>query len=163
MTDSEAPTLDSAFQVLNYNQQLIQFADAKAGNLIVINSLFIAASQQMGSNFWLLKLLQCSLLGLSGLALLACLAVIMSRGRLEPLPRRDCIFYEDISQRKTMGHFTRDFLTTSSSILCEDALRRSYILAQIARRKFATFSQAQLLTALAAVLWLGHGGVQIFC
>lgn len=151
---SEPSRVDSAaFEVLHYNQSLVQFADSKAGNLIVINSLFIAAAQAGGASFLLLKLLQASLVLCAGVALLLCLAVIMSQGGLPRLPGRDGIFFGDITHRK-MDAYVRDFQATPDH--AGDALRRTYVVALIARRKFACYGWAQWLTAGAAVLWLIH-------
>ena len=47
LAEKIGPQIDSAFEILNYNQQLVQFADSKAGNLIVINSLFIFLVEPM--------------------------------------------------------------------------------------------------------------------
>lgn len=153
--------VDSAFEVLNYNQQLIQFADSKAGNLIVINSLFIAAAQAGQQSGILLKLSQGFLVMVAGLALLLCLGVIMSQSYLPRLPRKDCIFFGDIAQRKNMNQFVRDFTGSSGQVHLEDSLRRTYVLALIASRKFGIYSWAQTLTALAAFWWLGHSVLQV--
>jgi hypothetical protein len=150
---SEPALFGSAFEVLNYNQQLIQFADSKAGNLIVINSLFIAAAQAGGGGL-ALKLLQMALICTAGGALLLCLAVIMSRAYLPRMPRKDCIFFGDIAQRRNMQHFVRDFTACSGQDHLEDSLRRTYVLALIASRKFSIYGWAQWLTAGAALLWL---------
>lgn len=144
-----------AFEVLNYNQQLIQFADAKAGNLIVINSLFIAAAQAAGLGGPLpLRFLQGSLILVAGFAVLICLAVIISQANLPRMPRKDFIFFHDIAQRRSMEHYVRDFVGTAPVDHQADALRRTYVLALIARRKFASYRWAQFLTVLAAALWL---------
>lgn len=154
---SDPSLVDSAFEILNYNQQLIQFADSKAGNLIVINSLFIAAAQSGAASGGLaLKLLQMMLVLTAGGALLLCLAVIMSRAYLPRMPRKDCIFFGDIAQRRNMNHFVRDFTASSGQTHLEDSLRRTYVLALIASRKFSIYGWAQWLTAGAAFLWLTH-------
>lgn len=151
-----------AFEVLHYNQQLIQFADAKAGNLIVINSLFIAAAQAThSSHSLLLKLLQVPLVLAAGLALLLCLLVIMNRAGLPKMPRKDCIFFGDIAQRKNMNQFLADFTSCSDEQHLEDSLRRTYVLALIANQKFSIYGWAQLLTAGAAFLWLSHSALSV--
>jgi hypothetical protein len=155
------PENQSAFEILNYNQQLVQFADSKAGNLIVINSLFIAAAQTSSTSSLLLKLFQLSLVAASGMALLLCLSVIMSRTQLPRLPRKDCIFFADVAQRKTMGQYLRDFAQTDPQDLLDDTLRRTYVLAIIARRKFDTYAWAQRATAGAALMWLLLSGLQV--
>jgi len=160
--ENQAPQIESAFEVLGYNQQLIQFADSKAGNLIVINSLFIAAAQAGHSSHpILLKLLQVPLVFSAGLALLICLLVIMNHSGLPKMPRKDCIFFLDIAQRKNMNQYVRDFTASSEQDHLEDSLRRTYVLALIASRKFSLYGWAQGLTATAAVIWLVHSGLSV--
>ena len=163
MSQALADKSSPAFEVLNYNQQLIQFADAKAGNLIVINSLFIAAAQagHSSSHSLLLKLVQLPLVFAAGLALTICLLVIMNRGGLPKMPRKDCIFFGDIAQRKNMNQFVQDFSSCSEQQHVEDSLRRTYILALIANRKFSLYGWAQMVTASAALLWLVHSALSI--
>ena len=162
MSQTTSPQIDSAFEVLNYNQQLIQFADAKAGNLIVINSLFIAAAQAShSSHALLLKLLQVPLVLAAGLALTLCLLVIMNRAGLPKMPRKDCIFFGDIAQRKNMNQFVADFTSNTEQQHLEDSLRRTYVLALIASRKFSLYGWAQVLTAGAAFLWLTHSALSV--
>ena len=155
------PVNQAAFEILNYNQQLVQFADSKAGNLIVINSLFIAAAQASGSTSPLLKLFQLSLVMASGVALLLCLSVIMARAQVPRLPRKDCIFFADVVQRRNMSQYVHDFAQIGPQGLLEDTLRRTYILATIAQRKFQAYTWAQRATAGAAVMWLLLSGLQV--
>ena len=163
LAENSGPPIDSAFEVLSYNQQLIQFADAKAGNLIVINSLFIAAAQASHntSHSLLLKLLQVPLVLAAGLALTTCLLVIMNRSGLPKMPRRDCIFFGDIAQRKNMNQFVADFTACSEQQHLEDSLRLTYILALIANREFSLYGWAQMLTVAAAFIWLGHSALSV--
>jgi hypothetical protein len=152
----------SAYEILNYNQQLVQFADAKAGNLIVINSLFIAAAQAGGvTSSVLLRLLQGSLILTAGIAVLVCLLVIMSQANLPRMPRKDFIFFGDITQRK-LEHYVRDYHAAAPADLSADALRRTYVLALIARRKFASYAWAQAFTVFSALLWLLHSSASVF-
>ena len=160
------PENQAAFEILNYNQQLVQFADSKAGNLIVINSLFIAAAQASTSNSLVLKLFQLSLVAASGVALLLCLSVIMSRGQVPRLPRKDCIFFADVVQRTGfppihLGQYLHDFAQMGPQGLLEDTLRRTYVLAVIAQRKFQAYTWAQRATAGAALMWLLLSGLQV--
>lgn len=163
LAEKIGPQIDSAFEILNYNQQLVQFADSKAGNLIVINSLFIAAAQagHSSSHPWLLKLVQLPLVFAAGLALAICLLVIMNRAGLPKMPRKDCIFFGDIAQRKNMNQFVSDFTSSSEQQHLEDSLRRTYILALIANRKFSLYGWAQALTATAACIWLAHSALSV--
>lgn len=157
--DSASP----AFEILSYNQQLIQFADSKAGNLIVINSLFVAAAQASHSTSYplLMKLVQVPLVLAAGLALALCLLVIMNRAGLPKTPRKDCIFFGDIAQRKNMNQFVQDFTNCPEQQHLEDTLRRTYILALIANRKFSIYGWAQMLTACAALIWLAHSALSV--
>ncbi len=152
-----------AFEILSYNQQLIQFADAKAGNLIVINSLFVAAAQanHSSSHPLLLKLVQLPLVLAAGLALALCLLVIMNLAGLPKTPRKDCIFFGDIASRKNMNQFVQDFTNCPEEQHREDTLRRTYILALIASRKFSLYGWAQMLTAAAALIWLAHSALSV--
>lgn len=162
LSDKPAPSNDSAFEVLNYNQQLVQFADSKAGNLIVINSLFIAAAQSSHpSHALLLKLFQLPLVFCAGGALLLCLLVIMNLSGLPKIPRKDCIFFGDIAQRRNMNQFVSDFNSAGEQQHREDSLRRTYVLALIASRKFSLYSWAQALTVGAALLWLAHSTISV--
>lgn len=156
-SDQPVASVDSAFEILNYNQQLIQFADSKAGNLIVINSLFIAAAQAShATSLLFFKFLQLSLVFVAGGALFLCLLVIMNRSGLPKTPRKDCIFFGDIAQRRNMNQFVTDFTAADQRQHLEDSLRRTYILALIASRKFSLYNWAQGLTAVAAFIWLAH-------
>lgn len=154
--------LAGAYQILNYNQQLIQFADSKASSLIVINSLFIAAAQSGASSGLLLRLSQGFLLAVAGLALLLCLFVIMSQSAgLPRLPRRDFIFFHDIVEKRKSDRYAHEYMVSGVTQRTEDALRRTYVLALIARHKFAAYTWAQRVTALAALVWLSHSGLRI--
>lgn len=163
MSQIPAEKTGPAFEILSYNQQLIQFADAKAGNLIVINSLFVAAAQagHSASHPWLLKLVQLPLVLAAGLALALCLLVIMNHSGLPKMPRKDCIFFGDIAARKNMNQFVQDFTSCPEQQHLEDSLRRTYILALIANRKFSLYGWAQMLTGAAAFLWLGHSALSV--
>lgn len=158
----EPGQISGAYEILNYNQQLIQFADSKAGNLILINSLFIAAAQSgTNSPLWV-RALEMLLVSIAGLALLLCLSVIMSRtSGLPKMPRKDCIFFADITEKRKMDQYVRDFVAGSEQTLLQDVLRRVYVLALIARHKFSTYLWAQRLTAVAALVWLSHSGLRV--
>ena len=152
----EPAGVQEAFQVLNYNQQLIQFADSKAGNLIVINSLFIAAAQSQGLQAGLSvgHLVQTGYVLLSCLAVLACLRAISSRGFSPASDRKDFIFYNDILSRNNASRYIRDFKAADSDFQMDSTLRRTFVLAQIAQSKFEVYSLAQKLTIWAAITWV---------
>ena len=150
----EAARVQDAFQILNYNQQLIQFADSKAGNLIVVNSLFIAASQAdrlHDGGFWLL---QAAYVVLACLAVLYCLTVITARLQPGETGRKDLIFFDDILSHQGSRHYLRAFRDIQPSQQLDDILRRTHTLAGIAQRKFLNFGTAQRLTVWAAGVWV---------
>ncbi len=161
-------TVSEAYQVLGYNQQLVEFADSKAGNLILINSLFIAAAQAMPTEGVFLKILQVLFVLCSALAVLLCLSVIMSKGSRNrnllglddclPRPvetgRSDFVFFADILKRGDGRQYAQEFVTTSSAGHIETILARTYIVAEIAARKFRTYGPAQTLTSFSALVWV---------
>lgn len=159
----ETVGLHEAYQVLNYNQQLIQFADSKAGNLIVINSLFIAAVQATGLKAAgsLAHTLQAGYVLLACIAVLYCLSVITSRGDNATNPRKDLAFFGDILARRSATSYVSEFRSTSPQLHLEDILRRTYVLAGIAQRKFASFGAAQNLTVYAATLWVASNALTL--
>jgi hypothetical protein len=140
--------VQEAFEALNYNQQLVQFADSKAGNLIVINSLFVAAVHGGTSALQTVYVL------LSSLAVLACLKAIGSRTHGVASDRKDLIFFHDILSRGTAVRYVRDFREATNAQRFECALRRTYVLAEIARDKFSVCNVAQRLTGAAAIGWM---------
>ncbi len=156
MDGEELPGISEAFHALEYNQQLVQFADSKAGNLIVINSLFIAAAGVTGSEEggWGFDILQFSLILASALAVLICLGVIMTRGRADELEEADFYFFVDILKRPNPKIYSYEFRSTCVQEHMDGVLHRAYVVAQIAAGKFARFKVAQLFTLLGAAIWL---------
>ena len=153
-----------AYEILNYNQQLIQFADSKAGTLIVINSLFVAAmgagSGRPGNTA--LEVLGAVVVLASALAVVLCLAVVMTRTEANLSSRADLVFFADILTRPNAAYYASEFLRTPEDVHVDDLLRRTYVLAGIAQRKFRAYGSAQLATALSGVLWLLLHVVRIF-
>ena len=147
--------LTDAYHALNYNQQLIQFADSKAGNLIVINSLFVAAAQAQSHASQLAKWSQSIYVSLAAVAVLFCLAVISSKGKyVSDKGRPDILFFGDILKRSSADSYRNDLTTLDSDDLISDTTNRTYQLAQIAARKFRLYHYAQNLTSLAACAWV---------
>ncbi|MBI3925618.1 MAG: hypothetical protein HY319_08770 [Armatimonadetes bacterium] len=152
---SEDPALGAdAYHALDYNQQLVQFADSKAGTLIVINSLFIAAAGAVGAQSDLGRLLQAGFVIGSAVAVLYCLSVVMTRGTTPIEGKPDLIFFADILKRQRASAYSYEFRTTSRSAHMDAILRRTFVVAEIAQRKFASYTTAQTLTAGSAALWL---------
>ena len=161
---AQAALLSDAYQVLNFNQQLVQFADSKAGNLIVINSLFIAAAQasNLGAGVTgLPRYLGLAYVICSSLAVLFCLSTVMSRVEVPPSPRKDLIFFGDILTRKQPARYSQDFQATAPAVHLDDVLRRTYVLATIAARKFDSYSTAQTLTAISGVAWVAANALSL--
>lgn len=147
--------LSDAYQALNYNQQLIQFADSKAGNLIVINSLFVAAAQSQSHLSQLATWSQSVYVSLAAVAVLFCLAVISSKGKYSSEQGRpDTLFFGDILKRSNASSYRNDLASLDSDALISATTKRTYQLAQIAARKFRLYQYAQNLTSLAACAWV---------
>lgn len=157
--DSTRKVGREAYEALTYNQQLVQFADSKAGTLIVINSLFVAAmgasTPTQGSE---LEILRGLTVVAAAVAVVLCLTVVMTRAE-DPTPGKhsDLIFFDDILKRPNAAQYAAEFLRTPEHVYTDDLLKRTYVVAAIAKRKFAAYSSAQTLTAVSGVLWLlGH-------
>jgi hypothetical protein len=159
----ETASVQEAFQLLSYNQQLIQLADSKAGNLIVINSLFIAAMQSQGAQtgWGLAHLVQTAYVLISCLAVLACLRAISTRAHASSSDRKDFIFFKDILSRGNAGRYIRDFRAASPDFQLDSTLRRTFVLAEIAQKKFEVYSLAQRLTIWAAVAWVSSHALSV--
>lgn len=170
-----ADRIDEAHAILAYNQQLVEFADSKAGNLILINSLFIAAAQAMPAS-GILKAFQAGFIFCSAIAVLISLSVIMSRNSSglmsldDNLPKKkktkkrppDFVFFIDILSRKDAEKYIEDYESSSESVRYRGILARAYVVAEIAARKFRTFAPAQTITALSAGLWLVANLISVF-
>jgi len=143
-----------AFHVLSYNQELVQFVDSKAGTLIVVNSLFIAASSGGGGP--VMRGLEATCLTLGAVAILACLRVVLAGRRRGELPskRPDVVFFQDIVRRQRAGSYVRDFGATSEEELAAQVLARAHAVAGIAAQKFDAYALARSATAFAAVVWI---------
>ncbi|MGI5844931.1 MAG: hypothetical protein ACOX9B_12240 [Candidatus Xenobium sp.] len=136
-----------ASEVLNYNQQLVQFVEcrarwriqAKAGTLILINSLFVA-SMGVGSVSASGPLVEMAR-GLTVLASAAALClVVMSRQEAPAQARADLLFFSDIFQRPNPSHYASEFVRTLLEVQVDDMLHRTCVVARIAQRKFQTYA-----------------------
>lgn len=141
----------SAFEILHYNQNLIQFADGKANTLIVINSIALASATASSG----LMGLKMAFLLASVLSILLCLAVVVSRADADDeARRRDHIFFGDIMARSNGEQYAYEYVRTEPRIFLDDLLKRNYRLASIADRKYRFYGAAQQVTVVACVLWL---------
>lgn len=160
LTTAPPPERDvaaEAFRALAYNQDLIQFADSKAGTLILINSLFVATAQTLTDGHPVVLFLRGAYVLAASAAVVCCLFVVMSRASgPHPLrrPPPDLVFFGDICQRRTAGHYAVDFKSRDAERFVDDLLRRTYALAQIAQRKFRGYAVAQVATVVSGAAWL---------
>ncbi|MEW6283623.1 MAG: Pycsar system effector family protein [Candidatus Eremiobacterota bacterium] len=145
---------EEAFHILHYNQELVQFADNKAGTLIVINSLFIAAVQALRTENSMLSAVGSAAVVLGALAIFFCFSVVTTRFEAPLNPRNDLIFFADITKRSSPEQYAAEFFSTQGAVCVEDTLRRAYVVASIAQRKFAAYGTAQFMTGLAGAVWV---------
>jgi hypothetical protein len=149
-----------AFNILNYNQNLIQFADSKANALLLINSIFIAS---LGAFLPSLKTATNPLVGgilllflvSSIISILLALAVIMTRRAGEVENRnRSLIFYGHIIESPSPEGFIHEFSHEEIEHFRDATLANTYVLARIAATKFATYSSGQTMTLISCLLWI---------
>jgi len=161
----DRPDFSELMGILNYNQGLVEFADSKAGSLILLNSLLIAAvaalpaSGDLGA-FKLLSVALCSA------AVYYCFQVISSREETprnhnvrrkrvsEDWERNDFLFFGCIGKHKTGTDFRHAFLGSAAEDRQEAMLHRTYVISQIAERKFAQYKTAQMITSVALAVWV---------
>ncbi len=74
----------------------------------------------------------------------------LSKKAYEP----DLIFFADIVKRKSPEEYVEAFDLSSEVERRGSVLRRAYVVAGIANRKFRTFRPAQTLTAFSAAIWV---------
>lgn len=159
------PDFSELMGILNYNQGLVEFADSKAGSLILLNSLLIAAIAALPATgdlgaFKLISVALCSA------AVYYCFQVISSREQKprnhnmrkkrvsEDWERNDFLFFGCISKHKTGSDFGRAFLGSATEDRQDALLNRTYVISQIADRKFAQYKTAQQITSIALTVWV---------
>jgi len=165
-TPEEKPSFAELLGILNYNQGLVEFADSKAGSLILLNSLLIAAIGALPSTgeigtFKLASVLLCSA------AVYVCFQVIsskesstdngpggMTRRKTKEWERNDYLFFGCISKHKSGGDFSQSFRASKADDRREAMLQRAYIIAGIAQRKFGQYKVAQQITSVALAVWV---------
>ncbi len=160
------PSFEELMGVLQYNQGLVEFADSKAGSLILLNSLLIAAVAALpnGGNLGTFKM---GSVLVASLAVYLCFQVITSRvgpadagqGLLKKKPAgwqaNDFIFFGNVTGFKSGDDYVRAFSRSSAVDRQSALLQRTYIIAEIAQRKFAQYAVAQKVTTLAMAVWVG--------
>lgn len=155
--------IEYAFQILSYNQGLIQFADGKANALLLINSIFIAAIgpfleviRKGGSPIGLLLLVV--FFGASILSILFALAVISARKipELEKGQANNLVFYGGIVQCNSPDGYIHEFNAIEAKRFHEGLLNNIFVVSKIASNKFATYNMAQVLTLVSCMFWIGN-------
>lgn len=152
----------TAIEILHYNQNLVQLADSKAGNLIIINSIFMASVTSFvvlaksGNVFdGLGQFMQFGFLVSSVVAIFLCLQLIMTKGNFtEKIRYLDLVFFGDIMHRKNSDGYIFEFTKAKPKHILHDILRRIYQTSLIADRKFAYCRLAQNWTMGSSILWL---------
>lgn len=150
-----------AYRVLAYNQELVQFADSKAGTLILVNSLFVAAAASSGAALWT-RLLDGACVAAAAVAVVACLAVVMASAPPATTAPADLLFFDDIRRRRHVSSYVSDFLCCPDEEVVEQLLRRAYAAAGIAQRKFRAYGVARVATAASAAFWLVAHAARLF-
>lgn len=159
-SSSTRDKLDIAFNLLSYNQGLVQFADGKANALLLINSIFIASlgpfietmkssNRQFTSVIFILFFLT------SILSILFSLTVILSRKATYVEDERpSVIYYGHIAERPTSISFINEFKKEKAESILDATLANVFIISQIAQTKFSLYNTGQTLTLISAVLWI---------
>jgi hypothetical protein len=141
--------LELALASLHYNQQFINFIDAKANSLLLVNSLFLTMGAAGGGWKWL-----CVLFSLGTIML--CLAVLWTRkSSSAPRERGQLFYYKHLLRRRGREDLVHDFHSIEEREALEATVRQIHDLAQLADRKFSSYQLAQTATALSVPLWLG--------
>ncbi len=160
------PSFDELMGLLQYNQGLVEFADSKAGSLILLNSLLIAAVAVLPNNGTIGYLKMTSVL-VASLAVYLCFQVITSRvavtepsdGVLKKKPSgwqaHDFIFFGNVASYKNGDEYVQAFSRSHAPERRTALLQRTYIIAGIAQRKFSQYAIAQKATTLAMIVWVG--------
>jgi hypothetical protein len=163
--------MEYAYSTLNFNQNLIQFAETKANTLLVVNSIFLATAAgflqspieptAVGMVFNIMRIL---FLITSILSVLICLIVVNpAKDDQSLVKRRDMIFFVDILQHNSPDNYVFEFCKTRPLTLLEDLLRRCYGVSHIAKQKFNRYRTAQGITFFSCVLWIISLVMYYFC
>lgn len=163
---NSGPSFSELLGILNYNQGLVEFADSKAGSLILLNSLLIAAVAALPSSgelgiFKLASVLICSA------AVFVCFQVISSKDKSDSndfsqrrrkssqdWERNDFLFFGCIGKHKSGDEFCRAFDESRDEDRRRAVLQRTYVISHIASRKFSQYKMAQQITSVALAVWV---------
>ncbi len=147
--------------LLNFNQSLIQFADAKANGLVLVNSIFLAS---MASAIEVLKrpttgtgvkVLALAFFAVSVLALLGSLWVTLARAPQTQEQRPASLaYYKHILSFHSAQGYVDAFRESDGEHALDALLVATHDLAGICSAKFKAYKGAERLTLLGAVLWV---------
>lgn len=159
-------SLPELLGILEHNQGLVEFADSKAGSLILLNSLLIAAVTAL-PNAGTVGLFKLAAVLVASAAVFLCFQVITSRpasadSESSPLARKkvggwesdDFVFFATIAAHRDGQEYARAFSQSRPEARHQALLRRSYVLATIAQRKFSQYAVAQQVTTAAMAVWV---------
>lgn len=136
----------AGLEILHHNASLVQFADQKAATLIVVNSIFIAAS---GAGAW-----QAACIAASSLALVLCLAVVVARRRPPDPFGHDLVFFDEILRHPTPRGYLATLRSQTDESFAECVAASIFRTCGIARRKYGCVQWALRLTVVSAALWV---------
>lgn len=158
--------MQERLSVLSYNQGLVEFADSKAGSLILLNSLLIAAVGAL-PNAGQLGVFKLASVVLCSAAVYVCFQVISSkdesgkdpkygkrRSSCDEWEQNDFLFFGCIGRFKSGEEYCRAAEASDDDARRQAMLQRTYIIAKIAQRKFAQYKTAQQMTSIALIVWV---------
>lgn len=157
--------INIAFNILSYNQELIQFVENKAGNLMVINSIYIgtlipfASKLKNSSNHQILGIF---ILGLViFLTISKALSIISTHKKSSALENYEnlgneisLIYFRDINTMITANAYINEFKKVDAPNFLNSLLNSIYLNSEIAKDKYEKFNFALTLTKLATLLWI---------
>ncbi len=151
--------IEFAFNILNYNQGLIQFADSKANALLLINSIFIASICPFIELFKkggpLITGLVVVFFVASIVSILLALGVITARQVSDiEATNRTLVFYGHITENNSPEGYIHEFGSSEIKKFRESLLVNVYVLAKIASNKFKIYGVSQGLTMFSSILWI---------
>ncbi len=152
-TLSAAAAGKAGLEILHHNASLVQFADQKAATLIVVNSIFIAAS---GLGAW-----PALSIAASALALVVCLAVVVARRPAPDAFGHDLVFFDEVLRHHSPRGWLASMRGQTEESFSEVVAASVYRTCGIARRKYACVQWALRLTMLSALLWTASAALRL--
>ncbi len=155
--------LSVGFQLLGTSQGMVQFADSKAGGLLLIVSVLLTglvpALVQAGGTVpsgarWLLW----AAFGACAIALVESFRVTISRrDRVREDRVKSLVYFAHVARYRNSASYLEAFRESEGERVLESLLESNYELAGIAQTKFAAVQRAERATLGAALLcglWL---------